>query len=496
MEDLVSMCERRCRKACNLRCAAEDSEETCHSGSNGGRARRYRKRGSPKPAAGDAGAMDTDPSPVRLWDSEGHPEGYRTAYEQPSESEKTVRPPTRANTASEPSLKHDAEALERPARARMAPVARQTEPTRDSMGDTPMAEESEAPGTAGCAGSGGKHAECHCEHVSFLIGKYPKMGMDAIVQHLDRLDNAKDGLEKDFAGILDDQSAAERDMAELRAEHDRYRENLELALEKQQRVVDSLLHLVEDMSGRLKRLEERQPLTSGPELPAKPAAAELVERVKTLRGAMEKPMGGRAEAPYAPPRVDPGALPFVPMFSESIMLGEQTAPAGSMREGRATTDPRSLTVQMSHAAQDPLTTTAAHAVYAEEEIQSQTMQRRTMGSADRHGRGHPGGNLWVKTPIRGYRQPVEQVPPAFQTPWVQAQLDRTPWRRGMYGDCTHTPRRQVVSVSVEWWLQTSETPSGLTTSGESKSPTTMATPPTWMTSSWIGRTSLRRSSAR
>ena len=274
MEDLDSMCERRCRKACNLRSAAEDSEEACHSGSSGGRARRYRKRGSPKPAAGDARAMDTDPSPVRLWDSE-HSEGYRTAYEQPSESEEMAKPPTRASTAPEPSLEHDAEALERPARARTAPVARHTEPTRDSMGDTPMAEDSEAPGTAGCAGSGGKHAECHCEHVSFLMGKYPKMGMDAIVHRLDRLDNAQNGLEEDVAGILDDQSAAERDMSELRAEQDRYRGNLELALEKQQRVVDSLLHLVEDLSGRLKRLEELQPLTSGPELPAKPAAAAL-----------------------------------------------------------------------------------------------------------------------------------------------------------------------------------------------------------------------------
>ena len=194
MEDLVSMCESRCRKACNLRSAAEDSEETCHSGSSGGRARRYRKRGAPKPAAGDPRAMDTDPSPVRLWDSEGHSEGYRTAYEQPSESEETARPPTRANTDPEPSLEHDAEALERPARARRAPVAWHTEPTRDSMGDTPMAEESKAPRTAGCAGSGGKHAECHCEHVSFLMGKYPKMGMDAIVHRLDSLDNAKDVL--------------------------------------------------------------------------------------------------------------------------------------------------------------------------------------------------------------------------------------------------------------------------------------------------------------
>ena len=332
--------------------------------------------------------MDTDPSPVRLWsaaDSEGHSEGYRTSYEQPSESEEMARPPTRANTAPERSLEHDAEALERPARARRAPVARHTEPTRDSMGDTPMAEESGAPGTAGCAGSSGKHAECHCEHVSFLMGKYPKMGMDAIVHRLDSLDNARDGLEEDVAGILDDQSAAERDMAELRAERDRYRENLELALQKQQRVVDSLLHLVEDMSGRLKRLEESQPLASGPELPAKPAAAELLERVKTLRSAMDKPMGGPAEATYAPPRVDPGALPFVPMFSESTMLGEHTAPAGSMREGHVTRDPRSLTVQMSHAAQDLPITTTAQAVYAEEEIQSQTMQGRTMGSADGHG---------------------------------------------------------------------------------------------------------------
>ena len=252
--------------------------------------------------------------------------------------------------------------------------------------------------------------------MSFLIGKYPKMGMDAIVQHLDRLDNAKDGLEEDVAGILDDQSAAERDMAELRAEQDRYREKLELALQKQQRVVDSLLHLVEDMSGRLKRLEELQPLASGPELPAKPAAAQLVERVMTLRSAIEKPMGGPAEAPYAPPRVDPGALSFVPMFRESTMLGEQTAPAGCMREGRATTDVRSLTVQMSHAAQDRPTTTTAHAVYAEEEIQSQTTQGRTMGSADGHGRGHPGGNLWVTDPTTGLWTAVGASPSRIPNP--------------------------------------------------------------------------------
>ena len=414
MEDLVSMCERRCRKACNLRSTAEDSEEACHSGSSGGRARRYRKRGSPKPAAGDAGTMDTDPSLVRLWESEGHSDGYRTCF--PSESEEMCAPTARAHTAPEPALKHDTEGLERPARARTAPVPRHTGPEMDAVGDTPMGDESEAPGTAGCARSGGKQAECHCEHVSFLMGNYPKMGIDGIVHRLDSLDNAKDGLEEDVAGILDDQSATGKDMEELRAQRDLYRENLELALEKQQRVVDSLLHLVEDMFGRLKRLEELQPLASGPGLPAKLAAAELVERVKTLRSAMDKPMGDPAEAPYAPPRVDPGALPFVPMFSESTMLGEHTAPAGSMQEGHVTTDPRSLTVQMSHAAQDLPITTTAHAVYAEEEIQSQTMQGRTMGSANGHGRGLTGGNLWAKDPNTGIWTPDGAGPSRMPNP--------------------------------------------------------------------------------
>ena len=180
--------------------------------------------------------------------------------------------------------------------------------------------------------------------------------------------------------------------------------------------MDSLLHLVEDMSGRLKRLGELQPLASGPGLPAKPAAAELVERVKTLRSAIDKPIGGPAEAPYAPPRVDPGALPFVPMFSESTMLGEHTAPARSMREGHVTTDPRSLTVQMSHAAQDLPTTTTAHAVYAEEEIQSQTMQGRTMGSADGHGRGHQGGNLWANDPNTGIWTAARASPSRIPNP--------------------------------------------------------------------------------
>ena len=83
----------------------------------------------------------------------------------------------------------------------------------------------------------------------------------------------------------------------------------------------------------------------------------------------------------------------------SLLPLQHTAPAGSMREEHATTDLRSLTVQMSHAAKDPPTATTAHAVYAEEEIRP--TQGRTMGRADGHGRGHPGGNLWLKDPTTG-----------------------------------------------------------------------------------------------
>ena len=398
MEDLVSMCERRCRKACNLRSAAEDSEETCHSGSSGGRARRYRKRGSPKPAAGDAGAMDTDPSPVRLWDSEGHSDGYRTCF--PSESEEMPAPTARAHTAAEPALKHDAEGLERPARARTAPVPRHTGPEMDAMGDTPMGDESEAPGPKGCAKAGeAGHTRCHCDHVAFLIGKYQKVGKDVLMGHLDRLDNQTDALEATTISIMEDQSEIERDVAELREDQGRYQARLEKALETQQRVVDSLLHLVEDLSGRLRRLESSS-LASGPELPAKPATAELVERVQILSSAMERPVDAPAEAPYAPPRVDPAALPFVPLFSESTMLGEHTAPAGTMREEHVTVDLRSPTVKMPHVVRDPPTATPAHAAYAEEEIHA--MGARTMGAADGYGGcGHPSGSVWVKDPDTG-----------------------------------------------------------------------------------------------
>ena len=401
MEDIVTLCERQCRKPCNLRNATEDSDEAGSSSSNSSKARCYQKRGSPKPKEEEM-AMETNCSPVRLWsaaESEKHSDGYRTALPSDYFTPEIMAIPhpmdTRAPTAPEASLGHDAEAFERPARVRTAPVAPHTgpEPERsgappptstrerahtalvgsedppppimvarattapvswtqaadlDSMGNTHMrgAEKTTEPRTTSCADSGVRHSECHCEHVSFLIGKYPKIRKDVIVERLDCLTNQWYKFDETAAGILDVDVARQV----------QYHENVSTDFHKQQQVIDSFLQWVNDMLERLKGLEDRNKrtsFTSGPELPAAPAIAKLVERV---RGAIEvvKSMDCPVEsAPYAPSRLEPPVLPFVSMFSESTMLCERKPQAGSMREEHVVVDLRNPTRETS-AAHGPL----------------------------------------------------------------------------------------------------------------------------------------------
>ena len=244
--------------------------------------------------------METTLSPVRLRsaaESQGHSDGYWSAL--PSDyftPEMTATPhplDTRAHGAPERSLGHDAEALERPARARTVPVARHTglelersgapSPTStgerahtapvpttapisstpaadlDSMGDTQMreADETTEPRTTSCADSGVRHSECHCEHVSFLIGKYPNIGKDVIVEQLDRLTEQWYEFDETATGILYDQTKLKKDLAGLQVEQAQYHENVRTAFHKQQQVIDSLLQLVNNMSGRLQGLEDR-----------------------------------------------------------------------------------------------------------------------------------------------------------------------------------------------------------------------------------------------
>ena len=163
--------------------------------------------------------------------------------------------------------------------------------------------------------------------MSFLIGKYLKIGKDAIVERLDCLTDQWYEFDETASGFLDDQTKQEKDVARLRVEQAQYHENVRTAFHKQHQVIDNLRQLVNDMSRRLNGLgdgSERSSFTPGPELPATSVTVELEERVMILSVAMEevKPMDRPLEsAPYAPLRVDPRVLPFVPMFSESTMLG-------------------------------------------------------------------------------------------------------------------------------------------------------------------------------
>ena len=184
MEDLASMCERQFRKACNPRSAAEELEET---GSNG-RASRHQKRGSPKPAA-EARAMETDPSPVRLWsaaDSEEHSDGYpfgvrgdgQTAHKGAHGPPNPVWSMTPRRWRGLP----DPERRLWPGKRSQRGIPWAIHPWRRSPRRLePCYAPNQVEGT-----------------LSATASTYPKMGMDAIVQHLNRLDNQRDGLGEDI----------------------------------------------------------------------------------------------------------------------------------------------------------------------------------------------------------------------------------------------------------------------------------------------------------
>ena len=91
----------------------------------------------------------------------------------------------------------------------------------------------------------------------FLIGEYPIIGKDVIVEQLDCLTDQWYEFDETAAGILDDQTNLEKDVAGLRVEQAKYHENVRTAFHKQQQVIDSLLQLVNNMSGRLKGLDDR-----------------------------------------------------------------------------------------------------------------------------------------------------------------------------------------------------------------------------------------------
>ena len=231
MEDIVTFCEGSCRKRCYLPVPAEESDEVtgCSSGS---RTRRYRKRVSPKPQKGDAeAAIEMTPSSVRRMSSAlSDSEGYHTCYPSDDDGAEPDFPAGRSHTAPNPELAHDAERESLPRRAAITIVPRHTgdgEEVRiddDGTGDTVIGggEECGAPGRlprdregvdrhpdkdikkAACRQAGsGDH--CHCHHVHFLIGSYPRVGKDALIQKIDKLDDTT-------CRVLEDQAIFDNDL--------------------------------------------------------------------------------------------------------------------------------------------------------------------------------------------------------------------------------------------------------------------------------------------
>ena len=261
MEDIVSFCEGVCRPRCHLRVPAEESDEEVTSCSSGSKARRYRKRGSPKPSEKDGElAMEMTPSPVsQTFGAPSDSEGYLTCYASDGAGAEPDFPAGGSHTAPNPELDHDAEREALPPRSPTTRVPRHTEfgmmgaeagrMDGDGTGDTVMGRgeergdqggpprngrEQEGDGRhpsedakeVGC-GVGVREDHRHCGHVDFLIGSHSRMGKGAILQGSDNLENTS-------GGILEDQAIFHSALKSIRSHQEDYEAKLETMLVQQQ----------------------------------------------------------------------------------------------------------------------------------------------------------------------------------------------------------------------------------------------------------------------
>ena len=194
--------------------------------------------------------METTPSPVRqMFSAPLDSEGYHSCYSSHDTGAEPDFPAGRLHTAPNPELAHDAQRESLPQRAATTTVPRHTgdgeEVARmngDATGDIVMGggEEGGAPGklprdraednrhplkdirkaVCGQAGSGD---HCHCHHVDFLIGSYPQVGEDALIQKIDKLDDTT-------SRILEDQAIFDNDLKTIRSHREDYEAKLESAI--------------------------------------------------------------------------------------------------------------------------------------------------------------------------------------------------------------------------------------------------------------------------
>ena len=417
MEDGVALCEGACRKRCHLRVPAEELDEEVTSCSSASKAWRYQKRGSPKPSKKDGeSATEMTLSPVRrMFSAPSDSEGFHTCYLSDGAGIEPDFPAGRSHTAPNPELAHDAEREELPQRSATTRVPKHTEfgmmgPEAgridgDGTGDTVMGGGEERGPLGGpprdrpdrdrdgrhahkdakevvCV-DGAREDHCHCRHVDFLIGIYPRVVKDSLIERIDKLDDTT-------GGILEDQAIFHNALKSIRYHQDDYEAKLETMLVQQQGRVNKMFKYLQTVEDRMKELERHAAVpAAGPDLPRDPAPECLVRRLTTLRTAAEGvvPMGGPMEsAPYGPPRVDPSLLRQIQLFSASVMLGKKTPEKGS-GIGTPQRDTRVGTVDIDISSPPAVGTSTFNARAAYE---------RQVAEMDSEIRGVSSGELWVQ----------------------------------------------------------------------------------------------------
>ena len=251
--------------------------------------------------------MEMTPSPVRrMFSAPSDSEGYHTCYPSDGAGAEPDFPAGRSHTAPNPELDHDAEQEALPRRSATTRVPRHTEfgmmgaeagrMDGDGSDETVMCggEERGAPGgpprdgrdrevdgrhphqdarEVAC-GDGAREDHCHCRHVDFLIGSYLRVGKDAIIQRIDKLDDTT-------GGILEDQAIFDNALRSFRSHQEDYEARLETMLVQQQGTVDKMIKYLENAEDRMKRSERRAGVPAPcPVLPRDPAPESLVRRLR------------------------------------------------------------------------------------------------------------------------------------------------------------------------------------------------------------------------
>ena len=125
-------------------------------------------------------------------------------------------------------------------------------------------------------GDGAREDHCYCRHMDFLIGRYPRVGKDAIIQRIDIWDDTR-------GGTLGDQAIFVNTLKSIGSHQEDYEAKLETMLVQPQGMVDKMIKYDENVEDRMKELDRRAGVPAqGPDLPQDPAPKSLVRRLTTF----------------------------------------------------------------------------------------------------------------------------------------------------------------------------------------------------------------------